>query len=195
MAQNQPKPPAHIADVIGNIFGWKLITVPNRFHVPSEYQTLGLNAVLKAWDIKVQTNDDGTHKFFLPRDWSIVEMGLIKWVRDANDRHRLSVHERTTILHTPVVTQVSGDYESTEWIEVLHHGEEMFHSTVFDSSVGSENIIDLEDDGLERRNISDEEVERMRYAQYLRMKPYWDEAEAYVQKYYPLLDKDPNAYW
>lgn len=190
MAQNQPKPPTHIADVIGNIFGWKPITVPDHFYLPSEYQALGLNAVLKAWDIKVQTNDDGTHKFFLPREWSIVDMGPIKWVRDGNNRLRLSVHERTTIVHTPVVTQVSGDYEGTEWIEVLHHGEEIFRSAVFDSTVGSESIIDLE-----QRNISDEELERMRYKQYLWMKPFWDEAEAYVEKHYPLLDKDPTAYW
>lgn len=206
--KRQRKNADHLEGLLANIFGSSIITVPKRFKLPSEYQKIGLQAIIKAWDIGVKSNDDGTYKLHLPKGWVMDYPEQPLRVKDSKGAIRMSLATSSTFIQSPIRTKMNCD-ESAEWIEVLHGDEEVFRSNTFnhdklplspDMYEVLKELVPPENPAWDKYQApvipnSVEEREEANYQAYLAVKPYWDEAEAYVQKHYPLLDKDPNAYW
>ena len=194
MAQKNESP---LSKLFAEIHGGTTIVVPNKFKLPTEYQKFDLPTIFNAWGILTnsRTNSVGGDKIklYLPKGWEVQFPDSLNFVRDSNGSLRMRLLENSVTIELPVVTRMNGDHEFTEWVEVLHRGEEVFRSTTFESITGGLEDVDPEDEDVPI--LSEDERESAGLEVYLSVKPYYDEAEAFVREHYPLLDKDPNAYW
>lgn len=200
-------------DVMDRIFGkipnGPTVIVLNRFKLPAQYKKMSIETIFDAWGIYAKTIDNGKCVLALPEGWKYEFPESLRFVQDQNGSLRMRVLDKSVVVESPIVTQMTGDYEQFEWVEVLHKGNEVFRSTVFrsDDIPESPDVIDFTKGLVPADNpywggkkevptpTSKKDRELANYNAFMATKKYYDEAEDFVRKNYPLLDKDPNAYW
>ncbi len=200
-----------LIDLCAEVFGLTSITCPRRCRLPDEYRNIGLKNVLGAWDVCSDVINSNQGKLYLPKGWELTFPDTLRMVVDSERGHRMTISDSRVYIHSPIRVQMNGDLETmtTEWVEVLHHGEVVFRSTILSSKERpmAPDVYELMKELVPPDNpywenvpdvampTSEEERERANYEAYLALKPYYDEAEAFVREHYPLLNRDPNAYW
>lgn len=172
---------SQLAEPFAKLTGRTVITVPSKFNLPKEYRGIGLETVTRVWgiDIASEPASDNTCRLILPKGWVIEYPANPLWVKDTKGSVRMSLASRSVVfIDAPVQTHINGD-EKVGWVEVLHRGKEVFRSSAFTHEDLPQTLDTYE----------------VMMDVYLVLQPYYDEAEAFVQKHYPLLHQDPNAYW
>ncbi len=151
------------------IMGVSIVVCENSFQLPAVYRKIGLKQVLKAWGIFTRTIENRRLTLVLPEGWIVCGSEAYRVVTDSQGNERLLMYPQGVQICPPIrIWSYAPDDEVTNFVGVYHHHEEMFRSATW----------------LEGQ-LKNQAAEKI----------YWDEARALVKKQYPLLNKDPNAYW
>lgn len=176
-------------------FGVPALITPEAFRLPSEYQEIGIVAILEAWGISYTSLENGKIRLFLPEGWEAKYykyegMSKLRTVYDSDGNHRMTVHGTSVEIKLPVTTHLDGEYSvpsgdyTTMWVEVQHLDKVVFRSTGFEPEKEPDLYLDDEADET-FPSVEDPDP----------YQTYRDEADAFMREHYPLLCTDPNAYW
>lgn len=166
------------------------------------YRDMPSSFILDTWGIgltgiKHSKNTELSATKPLPESWRVEKFEdlPIWYVKDAKGHNRLKLNEYTNDrielqILSPVVMRLTGDYETAEWVEILHHGEVIFTSPAMPTT------IDFDDDEFPSvPELSEAEIEQNHRAVMEWYAPIYLQAENYIANYYPRVRDDPNAYW